>query len=61
MFASGLNAVAKGGALLRCLVPASAIIAGPSKHSLYIDEGEYTVDPRGGLPVEQLQRFAPSA
>lgn len=45
-FASGLNAVGAGGALLRASVPASAIISGPSKHSLYLQESEYTVDPR---------------
>ena len=46
MFASGLNAVGKGGALLRVEAPVSMIMTGPSKHSIYMGEREFTVDPR---------------
>lgn len=46
MFAHGLNAVGKGGSVLRSNVPATAIIAGPSKHSLYLGESEFTIDVR---------------
>jgi hypothetical protein len=46
MFARGLNAVNSGGVLLQCDVSSTAIIAGPSSHSLYLNEAEYTVDPR---------------
>jgi hypothetical protein len=46
MFARGLNAVHAGGVLLQCDVSSAAIIAGPSSHSLYLNEAEYTVDPR---------------
>lgn len=59
MFASGLNALGRGGALLCCLVPSTAIIAGPSKHSEYIQEGEFTVDPRG-LSAQALERYPPA-
>ena len=46
MFARGLNAVYSGGVLLQCDVSSTAIIAGPSSHSLYLNEAEYTIDPR---------------
>lgn len=38
MFASGLNTVGKGGVILQTLAPTSSIIAGPSKHSIYLGE-----------------------
>ncbi|MFZ4703608.1 MAG: hypothetical protein ACOYMG_26495 [Candidatus Methylumidiphilus sp.] len=45
-FATGLNAVGKGGVVLKVHAPAEAIIAGPSKHSLYLGESEFTLDTR---------------
>ncbi len=46
MFASGLNAVRpSGGVLLQAEVPAYAVIAGPGKHSQYLGEFEYTIEP----------------
>ncbi len=45
MFARGLNAVSQGGILLQAEVSPSAIIAGPSDHSRYLNEIEFTVDP----------------
>jgi hypothetical protein len=57
MFASGLNAMGSGGVLLRCLAPSSAIIAAPSGHSGYIQEGEFTVDPRSLENVQVLERY----
>ena len=59
MFASGLNAVGSGGMLLRAEVDASAIIAGPSTHSMRIDEFELTVDPRKVRLVNVIARFPP--
>ena len=59
MFASGLNARGSGGALLRCLAPSAAIIASPSQHSQHIQEGEFTLDPRGLLNVQVLERHPP--
>lgn len=58
MFASGLNAVNGGGALLRAEVPPSAVIAGPSRHSLWLGESEFTVDPRRLARIELVARFA---
>lgn len=57
MFAKGLNAIGRGGVLVRAEVPASAIIAGPSTHSVYLGEREFTVDPRKLLATEALERF----
>jgi hypothetical protein len=44
LFARGLNATGRGGVVLKANVPASAIIAGPSLHSIQLDEREFTVD-----------------
>jgi hypothetical protein len=57
MFARGLNAVGTGGVHLRADVPASAIIAGPSKHSLYLGESEFTVDFRRLRGYEKVNFF----
>lgn len=59
MFARGLNAVSKGGVVLRVEAPASAIIAGSSKHSINMGEDEFTVDPRKLMRFETLDRFPP--
>jgi hypothetical protein len=60
MFARGLNAgYGKGGILLSTDAPTEAIIAGPSRHSVYLDEHEYVVDPRclrDIVPIEQFPR-----
>jgi hypothetical protein len=58
-FASGLNAVAKGGVLLQTKAPVSAIIAGPSNHSIYLSESEFTIDTRKLIAVEELGRYPP--
>lgn len=58
MFARGLNAAhAGGGVLLSTDAPAAAIIAGPSPHSVYLGEHEYTVDRRRLAKVVVLARF----
>lgn len=44
MFARGLNAVGKGGVIMETTAPANAIIAGPSAHSIWLGEHEFTVD-----------------
>ncbi|MFQ5774762.1 MAG: hypothetical protein ACE5GS_09615, partial [Kiloniellaceae bacterium] len=45
MFGRRLNATGMGGVLLVCQCSAASIIAGPSKHSEYLGEEEFTVDP----------------
>lgn len=60
MFASACNAIQFGGVLLRAEVNPSAIIAGPSKHSRWLDEEEFTVDPRKIGPVHVVERFPPA-
>jgi hypothetical protein len=44
MFARGLNAVGKGGVTMETTPPADAIIAGPSAHSFWLGEHEFTLD-----------------
>lgn len=61
MFARGLNAVGKGGVLLRAHPPAHAIVAGPSEHSAnWLRENEFTVDPRLLDRIEQVRVFPPA-
>ena len=60
MFARGLNAVGKGGVVLRAQARASAIIAGPSRHSLYLGESEFTIDTRKTIAFETVGRFPPT-
>jgi hypothetical protein len=60
-FARGLNAMGKGGLVLRTNAPAEAIIAGPSKHSSeWLRENEYTVDIRKLAQVDEIERFGPN-
>ncbi|MCW5284983.1 hypothetical protein D8B29_00885 [Verminephrobacter eiseniae] len=61
MFAQGLNAVGKGGVILRTLAPAAAIIAGPSWHSAqWLGESEFTVDSGKLGKIQAVARFKPS-
>jgi hypothetical protein len=58
MFASGLNAPKEGGGvLLSTVATASAIIAGPGRHSKFLGEEEYVVDRRQLGEVIVLERF----
>ena len=58
MFASGLNAVGRGGVVLEAFVAASAIISGPSKHSSrWLNENEFTVDTRSIVGISETARF----
>ncbi|WP_422016025.1 hypothetical protein [Roseateles sp.] len=59
LFAGSQNNAGKGGVVLRAKIPASAIIAGPSAHSLRMDESEYTVDTRRLDGIEEVKRFPP--
>lgn len=59
MFGRGLNAMHSGGVLLKCQVPAEAIIAGPSNHSRYLGEEEFTVDSALLSRVEIMERYPP--
>jgi hypothetical protein len=59
MFASGLNSVQGGGVVLQTLAPAEAIIAGPSDHSIWLQESEFTLDTRRLGEIVQIQTFPP--
>jgi hypothetical protein len=59
MFARGWNAIGKGGVILESTVPADAIIAGPSAHSILLGEREFTVDWRRLNTISHKQHFPP--
>lgn len=60
MFASGWNAVSKGGVILETIAPAEAIIAGPSAHSAdWLGEREFTVDWRRLNEMKRSCYFPP--
>lgn len=61
MFASGLNAVGAGGVLLETLIPHEAIIAGPSDHSLWLGEAEFTIDPFSLNEIQEIRRYPSSS
>ena len=58
MFAKGLNSICSGGATLKHTFPGSAILAGPSPHSTYLGESEYTVNTKG-LEVFEVVSYFP--
>lgn len=59
MFASGWNATGNGGVILETTAPAGAIIAGPSAHSIRMDEHEFTVDWRKLSTIIRNRHFPP--
>lgn len=60
-FASGLNAVRPaGGLLLKAYASRDAVITAPGRHSKYLGESEYTVDPANLTDIEVLAQFPPS-
>ncbi|RQZ74582.1 hypothetical protein DF052_08930 [Burkholderia glumae] len=62
MFASGLNNVGHGGVVLKIEAPVDAIISGPSKHSIWLGEREFSIDRRklDKTIIVQAERFSPS-
>lgn len=59
MFASGLNAEGRGGVILETTGTANSIIAGPSAHSIYLREYEYTIDRRRLSTISVKCHFPP--
>jgi hypothetical protein len=59
MFASGLNAEGRGGVILETTGAANSIIAGPSAHSIYLQEYEYTIDTRRLSTISVKCHFSP--
>jgi hypothetical protein len=59
MFASGLNAEGRGGVILETTGTAKSIIAGPSAHSIYLQEYEYTIDRRRLSTISVKCHFSP--
>jgi hypothetical protein len=59
MFGRGLNSVPAGGLLIKCDCKADWIISGPSAHSRYLGEEEYTVDPFQISNIQLLEQYEP--
>lgn len=57
MFGRGLNAFHSGGVLLKCIVQSDWIISGPSAHSHYLGELEYTIDPGALSGIEVVEKY----
>lgn len=60
MFGRGLHAVRSGALLLKGRFEPEAIISGPNRHSHYLGEGQFTVDPRYASSIAVVEAF-PSA
>jgi len=59
VFARGLNAINSGGLLLKCNCKPEWIIIGPSNHSNYLGESEYTVAPESIKNINVLFEYEP--
>ena len=60
MFGRGLNATRSGGVLLVARFTPAAIISGPNKHSVFLQEHQYTVDPTLAEEVRALEHYPPA-
>lgn len=60
MFGRGLNATGIGGVLLVCQCSVASIITGPSKHSEYLGEEEFTIDPFGIVGIVVVETYPSS-
>jgi len=56
-FGSGLNAVHSGGVLLKARFETSAIISGSNRHSRYLGEDQFTIDPFASTAVSAIEYF----
>lgn len=59
MFGRGLNAMHSGGVLLKARFETSAIISGPNRHSGYLGEDQFTIDPLASTAVSAIESFPP--
>ena len=57
MFGSGLNAVGTGGVLLKGRFDVGAIISGLNRHSVYLGEGQFTVDPFASATISAVEFY----
>lgn len=57
MFGSGLNAVGSGGVLLKARFESEALISGPNRHSNYLGESQFTVDPFAVTTITATELF----
>ncbi len=59
MFGQGLNAIGSGGVLLTATFEPRSIISGPNRHSLYLGEHQFTVDPLRAQEAVKVEVFPP--
>lgn len=59
MFGRGLNAIDSGGVLLHARLKPEAIITGPNRHSIYLGEAQYTIDPSMLKEIETIEFYPP--
>jgi hypothetical protein len=57
MFGRGLNAVGTGGVLLRARFEPDAIISGSNRHSSYLGENQFTVEPFAGTTIAVVEFY----
>jgi len=60
MFGQGLNAIKSGGVLLSCRCNSKWVIAPPNKHSMYLGENQFTVEPQKLSGVIEMEQYRPS-
>ena len=59
MFGQGLNATRTGGLLLKGYFAPDSIICGPNKHSAYLQEHQFTIDPSFYKEIQVIERYPP--
>ena len=59
MFGQGLNATKAGGVLLQGTFEPASIISSPSKHSQYLQEEQFTVEPSLVRDIKVLEKYPP--
>jgi len=59
MFGRGLNATKSGGVLLQGTFVPTSIISGPNKHSSYLQEQQFTVEPPLAQDVKVVEEYPP--
>ena len=60
MFGQGLNSCPSGGILLKAKFQPEAIICEPNRHSKYLGEYQYTVDPLQATNMEVVEHYPES-
>jgi hypothetical protein len=59
MFGRGLNATKTGGVLLQGIFEPASIISSPSRHSRYLQEEQFTVEPSLAHDLKVIEEYPP--